>query len=205
MLVIFRPINEAEVIREHPWSDTEYDEQGGAYYDFTKHPELIPTVLEDFVPYANRDAVKRFYEFLAWINGPVSALETNDCGFRGPARCAVDLFRATHSAMGRVEFFFRSHARNLNQITLLMNLFCLYLQVHRTDFHSAVFTIGVAKTGYVDLPQIYGHGYRIRVEFTAYGNSEVEVFDNLLVTIDAIWKAAKRTNDALSLPLPEFP
>ena len=50
------------------------------YYDFQKNPELIEEVLEDFRPYEEHGAIKRFYSMVRWLNGPGS--EPVACGNR---------------------------------------------------------------------------------------------------------------------------
>jgi hypothetical protein len=79
-------------VRSHPWQAAAYD-CACRCYDFKTHPELIPKVLEDFVPWAKYPAVQDFYSYVAWLNGPDSELESNACAFAGvtpPYRPAAD-------------------------------------------------------------------------------------------------------------------
>lgn len=81
--------------------------EGGAaggdvqYYDFKTHPELIPDVLEDYRPWKKHQAIQTFFDYLKWINGNTSILETNDCAFRFYNN------RAPKMAAGRVMVYFR--------------------------------------------------------------------------------------------------
>ena len=68
-------------VRLHPYIAIHAGQSG--YVDFKREPSRIPEVLEDFKPFAGERAIQTFYEFLRWINGPDSLLETCDCAFRG--------------------------------------------------------------------------------------------------------------------------
>lgn len=98
--------------RTHPWTHANY-EGGGSYYDFKTSPHLIPEVLEDFKPYSQEKAIITFYEYLKWLNGPESKLESNDCAFRGPHENEDDLSSKKYRCSGRLEILFREIAYNL--------------------------------------------------------------------------------------------
>ena len=54
------PDNEPEPPgRVHPWTEAVKNSEW-RYHDFKQHPELIRTVLEDFVPYTDEAAVAAF-------------------------------------------------------------------------------------------------------------------------------------------------
>src|SRR4051794_22274194 len=69
--------------RSHPWLGA-VDGGDARYVDFTRHPELIRSALEDFRPWADYAAVETFYLLLEQLNRRDSALESNDCAFSGP-------------------------------------------------------------------------------------------------------------------------
>jgi len=199
--------NESQV-RTHPWSVTIYDDPGdaGAYYDFIKQPELIPHVLEDFKPFADKKAIQHFYQFLEWINGPESILETNDCAMRGPVK-NESFFKGALRIGGRVEILYRDKRLNLNlpHIQWLWRMVSLYLQTNRPDFHDAVIEIAPIATDYLGFPHNQCRGNRLRLVFNVHGDTEAEVFDRLFHTFDSIWDTAKRISDAVKVPLPAFP
>ena len=70
--------------RIHPYIASRPGEAG--FVNFRQQPERIPEVLEDYLPHADQPAVRTFFEFLRWINGPESVLETCDCALRGPEK-----------------------------------------------------------------------------------------------------------------------
>lgn len=206
MLVIPDFATEKESSRTHPWSVTEYTEDGGAYYDFIQHPALIPRVLEDFRPHAHLQAVQHFYRFLEWTNGPESVLETNDCALR-PAIKNDGFINGELRIGGRVEILFRNHALNvdLGCIQWMWRMFYLYLQVNRPNFQEAVFEVAAVPTDYARLPENRCQGQRLRFTFNAYGDSEDEAFDRLYHVFDSLWESARRVSDATKVPIPAFP
>jgi hypothetical protein len=206
MFVVPEFENDEPGVRTHPWTITGYRDSGGAYYDFTKSPELIPQVLEDFRPYATYPAVKHFYGLLAWINGPESALETSDCSLRPPVP-NEEFFPGKFRIGGRLQVHFREHARNVHAsaVEWLWNMFSLYLQTHRREFNHGVIRIGRRDTRYLDLPTSQSVGHRLSLTFNAYGDSEVQAFEHLHTAFDGIWVSAKRVCEATKLTLPTFP
>ena len=65
--------------RTHPYAGVGYDSRG-QYHDFKAHPDLIETVLEDFVPHRAYQGVQEFFGLLRYINRPDGPFETTDCG-----------------------------------------------------------------------------------------------------------------------------
>ncbi|WP_333620548.1 hypothetical protein [Pantoea septica] len=202
MLVNFDPLKlEEEHARSHPWGKTEYEERAGQYSNFITNPELITTMLEDFNPHEDKQAVQTFYDFLRWINGPDSQLETNDCALReGVIKNPDALFKFSHKIDGRVEILLRQHEVNClaQAVTWLFRMLSLYLQVERPDFFDALIDLESAPTDFVLLPGDENSGHRIRITFNAYGNGEVEVWACLATVFQSIWNATKRLNSALS-------
>lgn len=202
MLINFDPLRDLEEDRRsNPWGKTSYEERAGFYSDFINHPELITEVLEDFKPHEDKEAVLTFYAFLKWINGPDSALETNDCALRESVIANTDsLFKFTHKIDGRIEFFLREYQYNCNKkiTTWLMRMSSLYLQVEGPDFFNALIDIQLAPTDFITLPAEQGNGHRIRLTFNAYGNGEGEVWSTLNTTFNNIFESTKRLNRAIS-------
>src|ERR1700736_4680407 len=106
-MIVYQDLSLQELeLRTHPWT------HGGTnpefrYYDFKVEPTSIPQVLEDFRVHAEQPAVQLFYQFLAWINGPESQLETNDCAFRPPAKHHDRNSDRNLSCHGRVFVFYK--------------------------------------------------------------------------------------------------
>lgn len=194
-------------LRTQPWSQTSYSNGGGAYYSLTDQPELIHQVLEDFVPHANREAVQVFYRFLAWINGDDSLLETTDCAMRPPHEHQDTIFRAALKIDGRLEVVYREDILNvaLESSEWLEQTLSLYLQIYRPDFHRALIRVSSHPTDYVRLVGQPCRGKRLRLTFNAYGDSEAETFESLVVVFNGMWEAAKRTSHAMQVTVPDFP
>lgn len=91
--------------RLHPYAAAEPGHTG--YVDFKKHPDQIEEALEELRPFAEWEAIKTFYEFLRWINGPDSELESNDCGLRGPRPHTDKHLSHSLSVYGRICINFR--------------------------------------------------------------------------------------------------
>jgi hypothetical protein len=106
--------------RQHPWTFvvTKPEER---YVDFKAHPDQIALVLSDFKPWSNYSAIQTFYSLLAWLNGPDSVLESNDCGLRPPRKDAgaPNLIRNAFDAdpivmHSRLTVIFRDLTRNVS-------------------------------------------------------------------------------------------
>jgi hypothetical protein len=69
--------------RDHPWT-VAVANPNEKYVDFKSNPDQIPIVLPDFQPWSHYAAIETFYSLLAWLNGPDSIFESNDCGLRPP-------------------------------------------------------------------------------------------------------------------------
>lgn len=102
-------------IREHPWTQAEYEE-GAEYIDFRKEPDKICTHLEDFKHYDYHPAVKQFYTFLKWLNtSEESIFESNDCQFIEPQEnTQKDIHNKGMVSSGRLMFFFRDLHLNIS-------------------------------------------------------------------------------------------
>lgn len=196
--------------RTHPWAATEYgDEQngGGRYVDYKEFPDEIPKTLEDFIPFECQQAVQHFYAFMAWINGPDSHLETNDCAFRGPHPNEDSIFQKKMKFDGRVELFARNYMHNVDPNTFcwLQRMLFIYLQLDRPGFRGGLLSMSAKDTTYVALPAAANQGKRISLIFNAYGNDEPELFENLFIIFDVIWESCKQVSHALLGDLPRLP
>jgi len=204
MIVIPEHNVEAQHKRSHPWTKTEYDDGAGKYYDFKAQPELIRTVLEDFVPFNGEPAIQSFYNMLQWVNRPEGVLETNDCAFRGPEPHEDVLFRKALRASGRLQFFYRAPEYNLplDGVRWLLRMFHIYLSLERRDVDYAVFETSICPTDFVLIGQ---SGSRLSVRFCAYGDSQAETFAMLDVAFAGLRRAFERIDLAMSVQIPDYP
>jgi hypothetical protein len=190
-------------IRPQPWTKTIYPEEleqfSGQYYDFRSSPDLIETVLEDFIPYANRPAIKRFYDILRWMNSAESALETTDCAFRTPHAPGEEaLFGFQLQCDGRLEFFHRDMEVNTDPATFyrFVSSFFIFLQLENRSFSAGLFEVSHAMTQFTALPADKQKGARICVRFIACGNTEAQAFGNLKVVFECLAAALKQLSEA---------
>lgn len=187
--------------RNHPWTVGE-ENSSFRYVDFKIQPELIPKVLEDFRPHASNQAVLTLYEFLRWVNGSDSHLETNDCGFRPPAPHRDQNSDKKLSCHGRLFIFYRNLRYNLKTDA------CLWLngayehtfyQID-TNFRAKEGVIGLSdqKSYYTNLPYKNPNdilGGQLMISFWAYGNTEQETFGNLDRLFRNLWEVSKSISD----------
>lgn len=184
----------ASDLRTHPWGQTGYDE--GRYYDFKTDPTLIPDVLEDFRAYRELPAIQRFFELLAWLNGPESTLETNDCAFRGPEPNGNAWLKGEITCGGRLQFFYRNAILNTVQenIAWLNRLFGALCQRQQPQFIGGVITVTVFPTSFLALPQQRRLGHRLSAHFASMADDETGLFQNLLTIVEGIDSALRITS-----------
>lgn len=183
-------------------------EQSG-FVDFIKYPELIETVLEDFIPFSHADAVRTFYKFLRWINGPNSNLATNDCVLRSPSPHRDAHSHFDLSVCGRVGIHYRN--LHLNSSNTRSNLLCQKLMEYLSSIDKA-FTPAEGLVGFSKNPVIQtaisnggfcpdgsfeegfndpGFGTHLMLTFWAYGGTEKSAFSNLERVFNNIWEACR--------------
>jgi len=176
--------------RSHPWSTS----TGGLshrYYDFKAKPELIPVVLEDLRPWDAYAAVQSIYRLLAWINGPGSPFESNDCAFDGPED-NVDLgFPKRLQCCGRLGVLFRDLGLNTNDRAMSRWIGDIHDALRVIDAGFAWGAVGTTRlrVDYRNLPEGQGEGSQLLLSFWAWGDDEAEVFENLARVIAALRKA----------------
>jgi hypothetical protein len=173
-------------------------EYSGKYYDFRSHPELIENSLEDFLPHGHRPAIRRFYEFLRWINGDNSNLETDDSAFRPPHASDTDIFNFPLQCDGRVEIIHRDLDLNTDPTMFyqMVRSLAVFLQLERPTFSAGFFELTHSKTVFTAQPSERQMGARIGLRFIALGNSSDHAFANLLVIVDAVWEGCRGLSDA---------
>lgn len=190
-----------------PYLGTELDEDG-AYFDFVSDPLLIPTSLEDFRPYGEKPAVKRFYSLIEWLNGPESVLETTDCLLRPPGENkTLHLGKgAALQIIGRLVFIYRDHSRNVCEIDIARLSDAFETTMRRTDTGWDMGACGYAlyhshfsKLG--DEPDIDKTiGAEVCVRYWVWGNDEAECFDNLDRLYGNLDQALRQVSAQVSKP-----
>ena len=180
----------SEQRRSHPWS-TSTGDLNHRYYDFKAKPELIPLVLEDLRPWEAYAAVRSFYGLLAWINGPGSPFESNDCAFAGPEANSDGGFRKRLQCGGRLGVLFRDLSLNRSERAMSRWVEGIHtrLRVLDPDFEWGAVGTTRLRVVFRDLPEGRAEGSQLLVSFWAWGDDEGEVFENLARVISALREA----------------
>jgi len=196
--------------RLHPYHASNLGDSG--FVDFKQKPELIRSTLEDFRPFEHWPAVQTFYEFLAWINGPDSLLETNDCAFRPPGPHKNAISPLLLCAYGRVYVLFRDLRLNSSQKYSEWLCRSLMRTLHLTgsDLTEEEGVVGFTLNPSLQIPistgtwrddgtfetdpNDPGFGHHLMLSFWGYGSSEEQSFHNLNRVFDNIWSACRSTS-----------
>jgi hypothetical protein len=176
--------------RSHPWS-TSTGDPSHRYFDFRARPELIPAVLEDFRPWEAYVAVRSFYDLLAWINGPASPFESNDCAFAGPEANADDGFRKCLQCSGRLGLLFRDLRLNTSERAMIRLIEGIHTRLRVLDPDFAWGAVGTTRlhVDYLELSEGGAEGSQVLLSFWAWGDDEPELFENLARVISALREA----------------
>lgn len=168
--------------RAFPWTTALYDETL-RYYDFVRHPELIPQVLEDFYPFNHQPAIQFFYEMVTWLNGAESCWQTSDSAFRGPQACPdPEPFGKALWCGGCLTVLAREVALNTFDGFMDMLLVGIEHELTQCDqsFELGVIAISESASIYTALlPSYDPRGIEIPLSFFAWGDTVEETFENL--------------------------
>jgi hypothetical protein len=179
-----------EGVRSHPWLTSLYD-QKCRYYDFKKNPELIPQVLEDFLPWARYQAIQDFYSYLAWLNGPDSELESDDCAFTGAEKnLSPNITSKKLQVSGRLMLLFRSLACNCENTNSEWLFKCFWFYLERVEPELELGVIGLSRTTTEFIALNRREGKSLVLNFWAWGDSEAEAMDNLQILIRGLKQAS---------------
>jgi hypothetical protein len=183
-------------IRVHPYPPNVGGTAKG-YLDLKASPELIETALEDFLPYANENAIHDFYELLRVVNAVGGRLETNDSALRTPKLVDDGQGAQISGIASRITVLFRDLARNCNRPN------CDWLAqsvIQRLQYFdpgmsqkqgSVMVTIDpvlylalsngrwVGDQQFEPGPNDPGAGYYVGLNIFAFGVTEAEAFENL--------------------------
>lgn len=185
-------------VRTHPWTTSKRG-GGEAYHDFRSHPDLIRESLEDFVPWDRYQGVQRFYDLLAWINGPESHLESNDSAFIGPD--PSDTGSGALECTGRLMIFARRLELNLDPefaAFVSSNLETHLLTIDR-DFREGGVSLSYTPSGFKALGSTVEEtlGIEFVISFWARGNDEERTMANFDRVVGNLWHALVDLNGVL--------
>lgn len=184
--------------RSHPWTDGQSD-ASHRYYDFRAQPELIRSSLEDLQEWATYPAIETFYRLLEWLNGPESALESNDCALSGATANTSAEFPKRLHASGRLMILYRDLALNTSpeQIHRLTNGVAHALEAIDPDFEWGAIgaTIMAIRLTTLPGPPEQQRGQQLMLSFWAWGEDEHEVMTNLDRTFHNLTVALQQVSD----------
>lgn len=187
------PDDEIRVARSHPWTRAISD-PSHRYYDFNADPGPIRIALEDFVALGQNEASEAFYELVEWLNSPVTALESNDCGAGLPRKNTNKAFPKGLECTARLMILYRHLPANLSRehINWLEAATQHYLTSIDPLFEWAVVGTSVVPANYISLPipESEQAGHQLVLRFWAWGDNEVELMSNLA-------RAFRNTTEAL--------
>jgi hypothetical protein len=176
--------------RSHPWS-TSTGDLNYRYYDFRAKPEQISVVLEDLRPWDTYAAVQSIYGLLAWVNGPGSPFESNDCAFDGPEDNVDHGFSKRLQCCGRLGVLFRDLGLNTDERAMNRWVERIHTGLCALEPGFEWGAVGTTRlrVDYRDLPEGHAEGEQLLLSFWAWGDDEPEVFENLARVIAALCDA----------------
>ena len=187
--------------RQHPWTVVVANPTD-QYVDFKTHPDQIPLALPDFIPWAHYPAIQTFYGLLAWLNGPESVFESNDCGLRPPRvdpntpEMVRPVFAADPIVVHcRLTILYRDLARNTSAETVdaLKRAIHDGLRDQVPNMPAAV-TLGDWEHDFMEIGQ---RGRAITLLIWAWGEDEAAAMAQLDYTVSAIHGCLLWISDAV--------
>lgn len=199
--------------RSHPYIYTRQGEAG--FVDFRNEPDRIPSTLEDFIPFNQEPAVQIFYDFLRWLNGPESILESCDCALQAPEPHEYDFSPKQLCVHGRLMIMFRDLKLNCTaEIDDLHDIFWGTLTAQKPHLmrdriavgidlspalHRSISPVKPDNEGFLfianDDP---GLGYHLLINFQAFGDTNEEAWGNLAQLFRGLDSACRETSRQLS-------
>lgn len=169
-------------LRSHPWLQSSTD-LTARYYDFTASPQLIRSVLEDFLPWSRYGAIETFYGLLERLNHARSKFETNDCEFSGPQASDQPEIAKAFGCSGRLMLLFRSLEQNTIEASVAALKYDIHTNLAELDEAFVWGLVGttLVPTRYLGLPESNGQqlGNQLMISFWAWGDSEADTMLNL--------------------------
>ena len=174
--------------RTHPWTSSLYDPTA-RFTDFRKHPELVETSLEDFIPYARFPGTQKFYELIRLLNRSESIWETTEAKFWPPSIHTNGFFsKYGLICSGRFVFFCRDYRWQCNHAEQFFPVLLQNLQRLEPTAPNACVGVFLMPTIFAaiseeDAPpfcQAFG------VRCYGFGNGEDEVFRGFGIGVDSV-------------------
>lgn len=198
--------------RLHPYISVRPGEAG--FVDFKLQPEQIEQLLEDFLPLSHEPSIQAFYEFLRWLNGPESILESCDCALRGPEAHTFDYSSRSLCVHGRLMLMHRDPRANCDErFDLLYDTLSNELVAVDPEFKRDHAAVGLAQSaalyrslshggfgedGFIlTMDTDPGRGQQLMLLFRAFGHDREEAFRNLGRVFKNIELACRRASKAL--------
>lgn len=186
--------------RSHPWTDGESD-PAHKYYDFRTRPELIRSSIEDLQEWRAYAATETFYRLLEWLNGPESAMESNDCAFNGATANINTEFSKRLQCSGRLMILYRSLVLNTSteQIDWLTNATAHAVGEIDPGFERGAVGATIMSVRFTTLPgpPERQRGQQLMLSFWAWGEDEPEAMTNLDRTFRNLTIALQQVSDEI--------
>ena len=186
--------------RAHPWTGGESD-PAHKYYDFRARPELIRSSIEDLQQWSRYSATETFYRLLEWLNGPESALESNDCAFSGATANISTEFSKRLQCSGRLMILYRDLALNTapEQMHWLTNATAHAVREIDPAFEWGAVGATITSVRFSTLPgpPERQRGQQLMLSFWAWGDDEPEVMTNLDRTFRNLTIALQQVSDEI--------
>jgi hypothetical protein len=167
--------------RVHPWTIAD-NNPSYQYYDFKDNPELIRTVLEDFISWNKWPAIETFYQVIEWINSNDSVLESNDCAFNGPGQNTDNGFPKLLQCSGRMMILYRNLLMNTSKSRIKRLEAAAHFYFDKIDpgFEWGVLGTAILDVQYISLPvpEYKQNGAQLGVMFWAWGDTDNECMTN---------------------------
>jgi len=186
--------------RLHPWTAAAADAEV-RYWNFRQHPEMIPEVLGDFVPWDHYPAIKKFYALLHWLNGESSVFESNSCALDVPKldvlvpQVVSDAFVSQPVGIhGRLSLIFRDLARNADRpsVEWLKQSLHDHCRDRAPDLPSAVY-VGERPHRFTATAQ---EGHAVTLRYWAWGTDEMVAMQTLESTYDVLHEGLRQASSA---------
>lgn len=186
--------------RTHPWTDGESN-PAHKYYDFRARPELIRSSIEDLQEWGAYPAMETFYRLLEWLNGPESALESNDCAFNGASINTSSECSKHLQCSGRLMMLYRDLSLNIlpEQMHWLVNATAHAVRKIDPAFEWGAVGVTITPVRFTALPgpPEQQRGQQLMLSFWAWGKDEREVMTNLDRTFRNLTVALHQVSDEI--------
>jgi len=186
--------------RTHPWTDSESN-PAHKYYDFRTKPELIRSSIEDLREWGAYPATETFYRLLEWLNGPESALESNDCAFNGASLNTGSESSKRWHCSGRLMILYRDLVLNTSpgQIHWLTNGAAHAMSAVDPAFEWGAVGATITPVRFIALPgpPERQQGQQLMLSFWAWGEDEPETMTNLDRTVRNMTAALRQISDEI--------